>query len=141
MSVIKSEASTPHVPDFVAKLYRMLQDPLATPSVHWASTGTSFIVTDPALFAKNVLPRHFRHRNFASFVRQLNKYDFHKVKRPKHEDASTASAFQTGDLLVQEEHGVEAWEFQHPCFLYGREELLVDIKVSIRYSMLFSFDI
>jgi hypothetical protein len=38
------------------------------------------MVQDMNEFTKSILPRMFKHSNFASFVRQLNKYDFHKVR-------------------------------------------------------------
>lgn len=34
--------------------------------------GTSFHVFDQGRFAKEVLPKYFKHNNMASFVRQLN---------------------------------------------------------------------
>lgn len=66
--------------DFVRKLYKMLEDPSYNSVVRWSPEGDSFVVLENEKFTKTILPKHFKHSNFASFVRQLNKYDFHKVR-------------------------------------------------------------
>jgi osomolarity two-component system response regulator SKN7 len=69
--------------DFVRKLYSMLEDPANRSTVRWGNDGDTFVVLDNEAFTRLILPKHFKHSNFSSFVRQLNKYDFHKVKRPE----------------------------------------------------------
>lgn len=59
----------------------MLEEPSYQKIVCWGPQGDIFVVKDMAEFTKHVLPKMFKHSNFASFVRQLNKYDFHKVKK------------------------------------------------------------
>ncbi len=52
-------------------------------SIIWSPTNDSLIVKDPTTFAFTVLPKHFKHNKFSSFVRQLNKHNFHRAKLPQ----------------------------------------------------------
>ncbi|OBS65523.1 hypothetical protein A6R68_05937, partial [Neotoma lepida] len=38
--------------------------------------GQSFLVLDEQRFAKEILPKYFKHNNMASFVRQLNMCEY-----------------------------------------------------------------
>lgn len=101
--------------DFVKKLFLMLEDNSYDKIVRWTQKGDSFVVLDTNEFTKEILPKHFKHSNFASFVRQLNKYDFHKVKLSNEEKQMN-------------EYGEGAWEFKHPDFRRHDREALETIK-------------
>ena len=47
--------------------------------IKWNTSGNSFFVTNTEEFIK-ILPKYFKTKNYSSFVRQLNMYDFHKIK-------------------------------------------------------------
>lgn len=55
-----------------------LENPKNTDLIRWADDGKSFIVLNEDEFANNLIPELFKHSNYASFVRQLNMYGFHK---------------------------------------------------------------
>ncbi|CCI40703.1 unnamed protein product [Albugo candida] len=71
----------------------------------WNATGDTIIVRHLEAFVATVLPRFFKHRNFPSFVRQLNLYGFHKTVLDS-----------------------KRLEFQHPYFKRNRPDLLPLIK-------------
>ncbi|GAA6011535.1 hypothetical protein JCM11491_004680 [Sporobolomyces phaffii] len=99
--------------EFVKKLYRMLEDRQFAEVVTWGYHGDTFVVKDMNQFTTAILPLHFKHSNFASFVRQLNKYDFHKVKQ----------ADEGG-----QGYGENTWEFKHPNFRMDMKDNLENIK-------------
>jgi hypothetical protein len=98
---------TNNLQSFIGKLSAMLKDRAASPHVTWSPKGDSILVFDPPTFAAKVLPRYFKHGNFASFVRQLNLYGFHKTSN---------------------ESGAGACEFSHHIFRRGNEHQFKDIR-------------
>ncbi|CAK4196951.1 unnamed protein product [Aphanomyces euteiches] len=65
------------VPKFLRYLFQILEceDPTI---ISWAGDGTSIQILDMAAVATVVLPKYFKHSNYASFQRQLNYFGFRK---------------------------------------------------------------
>lgn len=66
-NTIESQRSLPT--PFLTKTYQLVDDPAVDDD-----DGSAFIVWRPAEFARDLLPKYFKHNNFSSFVRQLNTY-------------------------------------------------------------------
>ncbi|XP_029351912.1 heat shock factor protein 2 isoform X2 [Echeneis naucrates] len=103
-----------NVPAFLTKLWTLVEDADTNEFICWSQEGNSFLVLDEQRFAKEILPKFFKHNNMASFIRQLNMYGFRKVMH-----------IDTG-IVKQERDGPV--EFQHPYFKHGQDDLLENIK-------------
>lgn len=99
-----------NVPPFLNKLYNMVNEPQSNSMICWSDAGDTFIVQRQQDFAKQVLPRFFKHGNFSSFVRQLNMYGFHKVPH-----------LQQGAM----EGSLDRLEFSNPHFKRDQPDLLL----------------
>ncbi|TPX39943.1 hypothetical protein SeLEV6574_g06904 [Synchytrium endobioticum] len=92
--------SATHQPlSFVQKLYTILEESQHRHLIHWDDSGTGFVIRDASEFAKTVLPNFFKHNNFASFVRQLHMYGFHRVNDNFHAMRSEVCEFNNPEFI------------------------------------------
>lgn len=68
------------IPSFLVKLYQILENAQYKGIIEWDETGKLFIIKNLNEFCEKVLPIYYKHNNYSSFVRQLNMYDFHKIR-------------------------------------------------------------
>lgn len=108
-----------NVPAFLAKLWKLVEDPETNDLICWNDDGTSFVIHNQAQFCRELLPLYYKHNNMASFVRQLNMYGFHKKV-----------SVDAGGLKLDKDE----MEFAHPCFMRGHAYLLDNIKRKIAES-------
>ena len=95
MEIIMPQQPGGNVPAFLAKLWKMVDNPdtgelqplpetifpisFLDTLICWTEEGNSFCIKNQSEFARSLLPYYYKHSNMASFVRQLNMYGFHKV--------------------------------------------------------------
>ncbi|XP_010939421.1 heat stress transcription factor B-1 isoform X1 [Elaeis guineensis] len=88
---------------FLTKTHQIVEERGTDEVISWGDKGRSFVVWKPVEFARDLLPAHFKHNNFSSFVRQLNTYGFRKVVPDR-------------------------WEFANENFRQGEQRLLREIR-------------
>ena len=77
--MMKNKRIRANANSFLLKIYEILNNQSYMSIIAWINDGNAFEIIDLPVFMSNILPKYFKHKNFSSFIRQLNMYDFHKV--------------------------------------------------------------
>jgi heat shock transcription factor len=90
-----------------------LEKSVNTDLIRWSDRGDSFVVLDEDEFARTLIPELFKHNNYASFVRQLNMYGFHK-----------RVGLSDNSMKASERKNKSPSEYYNPYFKRGHPNLL-----------------
>lgn len=78
---MSKEAGENSIANFIQKSFDILENKNYESVIHWMTNGREFAIKLIDEFQDQILPKHFRHRNINSFIRQLNMYGFHKSRK------------------------------------------------------------
>ena len=93
--------------------HSFLDESKNTELIRWSDDGNSFVVLDEDEFARTLIPELFKHNNYASFVRQLNMYGFHKKV-----------GLSDNSMRASERKNKSPSEYANPYFKRGHPDLL-----------------
>ncbi|XP_068325389.1 heat stress transcription factor A-4c-like [Pyrus communis] len=112
------QGGTSSLPPFLSKTYEMVDDASTDSIVSWSASNKSFIVWNPPEFARDLLPKFFKHNNFSSFIRQLNTYGFRKIDPEQWE-------FANDDFIRSQPHIMKNIRRRKPVHSHSLQNLQV----------------
>lgn len=94
---------------FVQRLVDMMNDTKMSCFVSWSKAGDVIEINNLKGFKEKVLTKYYKHCNLSNFIRQLNMYNFKKIKSGQDKDDNKLF-------------------YQNPNFLRGRLDLITKIN-------------
>ena len=73
---------------FISKLIEILENDEITNIISWSDDETVIEIYDEKKFIDQILPKYFKHNSMSNFIRQLNMYNFKKLKQYHKEGVS-----------------------------------------------------
>ena len=80
LSIKRCRAKTRKPESFLSKLFDILNNTNNNSAISWDSEGKKIVISDIVKLCNEVLPKFYNHKNYSSFIRQLNLYGFHKTR-------------------------------------------------------------
>ena len=80
IGVKRGRAKSKRKETFLSKLFDILGNTDYASAISWDTDGKKIIIFDVTKLCNEILPKYYKHRNYSSFIRQLNLYGFHKSK-------------------------------------------------------------